>query len=67
MPLEKPSYRDNLERVLEAFPSPHGEMLTVQEVARFLGKDPRTIKRIFPNIKPFGISKASLARFMAKD
>ena len=59
MPKEKASYRDNLERILEAFPDK--EMLTRKDAAAFLGRDVRTIDKHLVFTK-MGISKASLAR-----
>lgn len=63
MPREREAYRDNLERILASFPG--RETLTVQEVARYLRKDPRTVKRIFPFKPGLGISVATMARYMS--
>ncbi|MBC8586084.1 hypothetical protein [Youxingia wuxianensis] len=62
MPREKEAYRDNLERLCEAFPDK--EALTYIEIARFLGKSPTTIRRAFRDIykQGIGITKATLAR-----
>ena len=62
MPLEKPAYRDNLERLNEAFPD--RECLKLKEVARFLGRDEKTVKRHLGSLfkKGIGVTKASLAR-----
>lgn len=63
MPREKEAYRDNLERIIEAFPGK--EVLLVSEVARWLGKDPRTVKKLFPFKDGFGITIATLARCLS--
>lgn len=57
---EKEGYRDNLERVLEAFPG--REVLKPAEVARWLHMDPKTVRKAFPFKPHFGISVATLAR-----
>jgi hypothetical protein len=62
MSREKEAYRNNLERLCEAFPNK--EMLTQKDVAKFTGLDYRTVKRIFPFRESF-ISKATLARCMS--
>lgn len=62
MALEKEGYRDNLERIVEFFPGK--EMLTVGEVSKFLGLDPRTAKKMFKFNDFRYISVASLARQM---
>lgn len=59
MPREKESYRDNLERLCQAFPNK--EMLTVKDASNFLGVDMRTTKKLLV-FKNNYISKASLAR-----
>lgn len=64
MPREKEAYRDNLERIAEKFPGQ--EMLSIAELSRWFRKDPRTIKKMFPAIKPgVGISIATLARYLS--
>lgn len=63
MPREKEAYRDNLERILAAYPG--REVLTLQEVSRYLKKDPRSVKRIFPFKPGLGISVATMARYMS--
>lgn len=63
MPREKEAYRDNLSRILEAFPG--REIITITELARWLHLDPRTVKRKFPIKEELGISVASLARFLS--
>ena len=62
MPREKESYRDNLERISEKFPSQ--ELLTVKDVATFCGLDRRTVARLY-SFKSCYISKAVLAREMS--
>lgn len=57
---EKEAYRDNLVRLMEAFPGK--ELLTVKDLSTYFHKDPRTIVRLFP-IKEYGISIATLSRF----
>ena len=60
MPREKPAFRDNLDRLDEAFPD--RELLSVTEVARYLGKSSQTVAKRFPFRRGLGISKATLAR-----
>lgn len=69
MAREKEAYRDNLERILEAFPGK--EILTQKDIAGWLHMDPRTVRQVFP-MKGGGtkgstcwISVASLARAMS--
>ena len=69
MAREKEAYRDNLERILEAFPGK--EIITQKELARWLHMDSRTVKATFP-MKGGGtqgatcwIFVASLARAMS--
>lgn len=59
MSREKESYKDNLERIKQAFPD--REVLTIAEVARWMKRDPRTVKRELP-FTALGISVATLAR-----
>jgi hypothetical protein len=63
MPREKDSYRDNLERLLAAYPGK--EVLTVAEVARYLKRDPRTVQKVLPFKPHIGISIATLARYLS--
>ncbi len=63
MPREKEAYRDNLVRIMEAFPGK--EVLCPTEVAKWLHMDYRKVKKIIPFKKGFGISVATLARFMS--
>jgi len=62
MPLEKPSYRDNLERIKEKYPGK--EYLRMIDVAKFCGIDWRTAKKRF-EFKDNCISVAKLAREMS--
>lgn len=59
MALEKPSYRDNLERIKAVYPDK--EILATHEVAKFCGVDSRTVKKLF-EMKNNYISVAKLAR-----
>ena len=63
MPREKPSYRDNLERLDNIFPS--REMLTVTDVSNFTGVCRRVAKKMFSFNQNNYISKATLAREMS--
>lgn len=63
MPREKEAYRDNLARIIEAFPGK--EIITVTELAKWLHRDIRTVKRKFPIKDGIGISIATLARFLS--
>ena len=62
MALEKPSYRDNLERIKEVYPNK--EMLKVKDVQRFCGLNRATVKKLF-DFKGGYISVAKLAREMS--
>lgn len=66
MPREKESYRDNLERLNERYPDK--ELLTVTDVANFLGICRQRAKAMLP-FKEIGgapgVTKASLARFLS--
>ena len=60
---EKEAFRDNLERIIEAFPGQ--EIIKTKQLARWLKMDPRTVEKRFP-VKPgLGISVATLARWMS--
>ncbi|RGX53796.1 hypothetical protein DWV16_16360 [Anaerotruncus sp. AF02-27] len=63
MPLEKPTFRDNLERLDSAFPGK--EILSVTDVSNYTGFTRKTARTLF-NFKKFGpkvgISKTCLAR-----
>lgn len=59
MSLEKPAYRDNLERIISAFPNQ--ELLSKKEVADFCGLHSKTVGKMFP-FKGNYISVATLAR-----
>ena len=63
MPREKPSYRDNLERLDEAFPDK--ELLTITDVSNFIGICRRVTKEMFSFNTYNYISKATLAREMS--
>ena len=63
MALEKPSYRDNLERIKEVYPNK--EMLNVKNVATFCGLNRKTAERLFGFSKDGYISVAKLAREMS--
>lgn len=62
MALEKPSYRDNLERIKEVYPNK--EMLNVKNVATFCGLNRKTVLELFGFNKGY-ISVAKLAREMS--
>lgn len=60
---EKTAYRDNLERIIEAFPGQ--EIIKTEQLARWLHMDKRTVAKRFP-VKPgIGISVATLARWLS--
>lgn len=59
MPLEKPGYREVLERIIAMYPGK--EVLNQKEVAAFIGKQPRYVAAHFP-MHPWGITIAVLAR-----
>ena len=61
MPIEKDCYRDNLERIVAAFPNK--ELLRVFEVAKFLGLERHTVSKYF-TFKNGYISVSTLAREM---
>lgn len=63
MPREKEAYRDNLVRLNEAFPD--RDMLTIKEVAHWMGRDVKTVKKYIPFKKGIGISKATLASILS--
>lgn len=61
MSVEKRGYRDQIARLNEVFPNK--DVLTVGEVAKYTGKDRKTIRKyLCPT--PLGISKVMLARFL---
>lgn len=62
MALEKPSYRDNIERIKEFFPDK--ELLNIKNVAEFCGLNRRTVLELFDFTKGY-ISVAKLAREMS--
>lgn len=59
MPREKEGYRDNLERLNEFFPQT--ELLSIQDLIKFTGRDRSTVKKYFP-FKDNYISKCEAAR-----
>jgi hypothetical protein len=59
MPRERPAYRDNLERLNEVFPN--RDLLNAADLARFTGRDRRTVQKIFA-FKNNYISKVEVAR-----
>ena len=61
MGIEKAGYRDNLERIAEAYPDK--ELLNKSDVIRFTGKSYYIINKIF-KFKNGYISKSELARQM---
>ena len=63
MPREKESYRDNVERIMAAFPNK--EVIKPTELANWLGLDVRTVYKYFPIKKGIGISVAVLARCLS--
>ena len=64
MPKEKEAYRDNLMMLKEAFGDK--DIVSLTEVARWMKKDVRTVKRQLQTIiKPVGISVATLARYLS--
>ena len=62
MALEKPAYRDNLERIKARYPDK--EMLKVKDVQRFCGLNRATVEKLF-DFKDGYISVAKLAREMS--
>ena len=62
MALEKPAYRDNLERIKAHYPDK--EMLKVKDVQRFCGLNRATVEKLF-DFKDRYISLAKLAREMS--
>ena len=63
MPREKEAYRDNLERIIEAFPGQ--EVIKAVQLAKWLKMDIRTVNKRFPLKEGIGISVATLARFLS--
>lgn len=65
MPREKPEYRDNYEALLQY--SGGRMMLTASEVAKYLGKDVRTVIKLYNITNPrIGITIPTLARRMCE-
>lgn len=63
MPKEPEAYRDNLEDILSF--TGGKRHLTQKEVAAYLGRDPRFIKKFF-GVEREGISAPTLARMLSK-
>lgn len=63
MPREKADYRELLMRLDESFPG--RELLTREEVATFLGVNPRTVKRRY-NFPAGRVTKTLVARTVAQ-
>lgn len=63
MPREKEAYRDNLERIIEAFPGQ--EIIKPSQLAKWLKMDVRTVYKRFPIKEGIGISVATLARHLS--
>ncbi len=59
MPREKEGYRANFERLNEFFPD--RDLLSVQDMIRFTGRNYRTVRKRFP-FKDNYISKVEAAR-----
>ena len=62
MSREKEGFRDNLERLDQKFPNT--ELLNVQDLVNFTGRDRRTVKDVFPFSKNY-ISKVEAARTLS--
>ncbi len=63
MPRETEYYRDNLSRIMEAFPEK--EVLTLTDISKWWGVSSATVTRSLGIHKGDYISKATLARKMA--
>lgn len=63
MPRERADYRDLLERLDEAFPG--RELLQKQEIAAWLGIDPRTVARRY-NFPPGRVTKTQVAMAVSR-
>lgn len=63
MPRELREYRDNLEALIAFFGDKR--VVTVTDVARYTGRDRRTVQRIY-NIAKDGITLPTLARRMCR-
>lgn len=61
MSIEKNGYRDQIARLNEVFPNK--DVLTIGEVAKYTGKDRKTIRK-YLSFTPLGISKVMLAKFL---
>lgn len=65
MPREPDAYRDNLAELLAYFGRDHYH-LSQKDAAKFLGLDPRTVRRIY-GVDKDGIALPTLARKMCKN
>ena len=63
MSVEREGYRDNLARLNEFFPNV--EILNVQDLVKFSGRDRRTVKKLFTINSSGYISKVEVARQLA--
>lgn len=63
MSREAAAYRDNLEDILEF--TRGRRLLSLKEVAQYLGRDPKTIRRTL-GVDKHGISAPTLARMLSK-
>nr|DAN03552.1 MAG TPA: helix-turn-helix domain protein [Caudoviricetes sp.] len=63
MPRELKEYRDNLEALLGFFGDKR--LVTASEVARYTGRDRRTVAKLY-NIQKEGITLPTLARRMCR-
>jgi hypothetical protein len=62
MSREKEAYRDNLELLLESFPNK--KILCCSDIAKWAGRDIKTIKKLYFQEKQY-ITVAELARRMS--
>lgn len=64
MSRELESYRDNLEDILDF--TGGKRQLALHEVATYLGRDPRTVKKAFDIDPKKGVSAPTLARMLSQ-
>ena len=65
MPRERKGFRDQLENIIAAHPQ--GEQMSVKEVAKYCGRDERTVAKQFPFVgkgRMAFITRTTLAREM---
>lgn len=62
MPKEPAAYRDNLEDILTF--TEGRRLVTQKEVAKYLGRDVKTVRRIY-GVDKHGISAPTLARMLS--